>query len=408
MNKFYGENSPISSDQQTKYSQFANEFLKRRTLPTVSPWGCHVSNTWQNSDLKNLPDDMLKDWQSSNEVKIIIDAQGQPKILLVSAPALHEIAFIDWISFSFKRYTFVDSYIGLQDQYINQACIEAMGEKLEHMFGFKIGQKRKNGKNFYSECYEIVNHESVGVGDLCIGGQNNTMLVMLSGQGCLMGDYGWQERLNEFLISAVSAKITRLDLAHDDYDGIYLDIDDMNERETNGEFYFFGKPARVTWHGDWKYLDRDKLGRTLQIGCRTSDKLLRIYEKGKQLGDKNSNWVRVEVELKAKHTHIPFDAIIKPSDYFINLYPCFKTLFQYDDQEQCRIEYVKRTTSILIEKGIDIFRHQFGKWLGFFRQWYGDDEACINALSHEFSVPKRFHLTKQDWERILEPPSCVA
>ena len=86
------------------------------------------------------------------------------------------------------------------------------------------------------------------------------------------------------LNKAQGAKITRLDLAHDDYDGTYLDIDDLNERETNGEFYYFGKPARVTWYGDWKYLDRDKLGRTLQIGCRTSDKMLRAYEKGKQLG----------------------------------------------------------------------------------------------------------------------------
>ena len=51
-------------------------------------------------------------------------------------------------------------------------------------------------------------------------------------------------------------------------------------------------------------MDRDKLGRTLQIGCRSSDKLLRAYEKGKQLGSANSDWLRLEVELKAKHTHI--------------------------------------------------------------------------------------------------------
>ena len=57
---------------------------------------------------------MLKDWQTSNEVKLVIDDQGNPKILLVSAPAEHEIAFIDWISFSLKRYTFSDHYIDSQ------------------------------------------------------------------------------------------------------------------------------------------------------------------------------------------------------------------------------------------------------------------------------------------------------
>ena len=78
--------------------------------------------------------------------------------------------------------------------------------------------------------------------------------------------------------------------------------------------------------------------------------MLRAYEKGKQLGAKDSEWLRIEVELKAKHTLIPFDAIINPSDYFINLYPCFKDLFQYD-QVQSKIEYVKRSLKISIEKG---------------------------------------------------------
>ena len=55
---------------------------------------------------------------------------------------------------------------------------------------------------------------------------------------------------------------------------------------------------------------------------------------------------------------------------------------------------------------MDIFRHQFGRWLGFFRQWFGDDEECINALAHDFSVPKRFNMTKQDWTRV-HPDFCV-
>ena len=75
-------------------------------------------------------------------------------------------------------------------------------------------------------------------------------------------------------------------------------------------------------------------------------------------------------------------------------------MFQYDDQAQSRIEYVKRTAKILVDKGIDIFRHQFGRWLGFYRQWFGDDTECIEALAHQFSVPKRFQLTKHDWTRI--------
>ena len=55
-----------------------------------------------------------------------------------------------------------------------------------------------------------------------------------------MGDYGWQERLYGFLRNAKGGKITRLDLAHDDLDGTYLDIDDLNERESAGDFITLG------------------------------------------------------------------------------------------------------------------------------------------------------------------------
>jgi phage replication initiation protein len=401
MTTFYGENTPSATPA---YTDFAIDHIKKRTLPTVNPWVCHVSNTWQNSE--NLTksentEEICKDWQMSNEVRLVADGSGKVKFELVSAPASHEIAFIDWISFSFKRYTFVDSYIDVKEDHVEDICVYKTGEKLNDIFGFKVGKKRKNGKNFYEKCYEIVTESGVVVGDLCIGGQNNSILIMLSGQGCLMGDYGWQEGLYKFLKGANGAKITRLDLAHDDLEGNYLDIDDLNERESEGQFYYFGKPARVTWWGDWKYLDRENLGRTLQIGCRTSDKMLRAYQKGKQLGDKSSAWVRLEVELKAKHTIIPFDAVIKPSDYFINLYPCFKDIFQYEDQAQSRIEYVKRTVQITIDKGIEIFNHQFGSWLGFFKNWFDDDEVLFNALSKDKGVPKRFELSRHDWSRIL-------
>ena len=130
MTKFYGESTPFSTAATENYSKFANDFLKNRTLPTVSPWGCHVSNTWQNSESQITSDEILKDWQAKNEVKLVIAEDGTPKILLVSAPAEHEIAFIDWISFTLKRYTFMDDYIGLDESLINDVCIDRMGQKV--------------------------------------------------------------------------------------------------------------------------------------------------------------------------------------------------------------------------------------------------------------------------------------
>ena len=64
----------------------------------------------------------------------------------------------------------MDDYIGLDESLINDVCIDRMGQKLENL-RVQTRSKAQNGKNFYEQCYEITNHEGVGVGDLCIGGQ---------------------------------------------------------------------------------------------------------------------------------------------------------------------------------------------------------------------------------------------
>lgn len=54
---------------------------------------------------------------------------------------------------------------------------------------------------------------------------------------------------------------------------------------------------KLKHHGDFH---REKDGRTLEIGSRSSAAFERIYEKGKQLGE-SPNWVRAELELKPQN-----------------------------------------------------------------------------------------------------------
>jgi hypothetical protein len=116
MFKFYGENAHSST---AVYAEFANNYLNQGTLPTVEPLVCHVSNTWQNSKAQTPSDQMLKDWQTANEVHLVMTDEGDVKVQLVSTPAQNEIAIIDWVSFTFKRYTFMDSYVGLPEDQID-------------------------------------------------------------------------------------------------------------------------------------------------------------------------------------------------------------------------------------------------------------------------------------------------
>ena len=404
MTKFYGQSVPIATAQIESTPKFSISHVKRLTIPTLDPWLCviprDVSNTShmsQSSPVQSEDSPLLKDWQQTDFVKLVIGENGKPSLILVSAPAANEIAIVDWITFSIKRYTFVEHYVDVIEKHVNDVCVFEMSKKLESIFGFILGKKKKSAL-FYESAYEVLTRSGVFVGELHIGGQNNTITVSLSGNACKLGDYGWQESLYKFLMGANGSKITRLDLAHDDIEGKYLDIDDLNDRETNHGFYRFGKPPVVTLAGDWKYNDRDNKGRTLYIGSRTSDKFLRAYQKGKQLGDKLSKWVRLEVELKAKHTIIPLDAIINPSGYFINLYPCFNELFSYKDQQQCIIKYVKKVSELTIKKAADNFKNQYGKYLGFFRSLFGD-QKCLDDLSVS-GTPKRLLHLLHDYTRV--------
>lgn len=46
-------------------------------------------------------------------------------------------------------------------------------------------------------------------------------------------------------------------------------------------------------------------------------------KKGRQLGDKASEWVRVEAEMKSVNRIIPFDALLRPGEYLAAAYPAF-------------------------------------------------------------------------------------
>ena len=49
---------------------------------------------------------------------------------------------------------------------------------------------------------------------------------------------------------------------------------------------------------------------------------MRVYEKGKQLGDTSSPWVRWELELHNRDRIIPWDVLLEPGKYLAAAYPC--------------------------------------------------------------------------------------
>lgn len=161
----------------------------------------------------------------------------------------------------------------------------------------------------------------VEVGAIAKGGeaQRGRWMLQLTGKGCGMVE-DW-DSVRE-LLEGFKAKITRVDLAVDFLDGAHT-VDDAVDMVDAGEFTSNGRKPSTSVAGDW--LDQVH-GRTLYVGKAQNGKMLRVYEKGKQLGDLSSEWVRFEVQLGNRDRVIPFDTLTDSDKFFAGAYPALAAL----------------------------------------------------------------------------------
>ena len=302
-------------------------------------------------------------------------------------PAENEIAVIDWVNFTFGIETMGDKY-WQEDEYILDthrytAAIDSLESDLEHIFGFTTSSCRNSGLNFYQQSYVL----GEDFGFICIGGQRNTVLIMINGRGCNFAKSGWELRLYNFLVTkAKRPKLTRVDIAHDDFEGKHISVDWGNMQDGLGGFQLGNRAPNIEHKGNWRRPNGK--GRTLCIGSRDSGKYLRLYEKGRAEGDPNDNWQRAEVEFKSIDRVLPFDMLLAPSEFFIAAYPCFRDLAQHLQPE--RIETISKTAQINFQTAIENLKHQYGKYINIFKEVF-EPEELINLIScsDPLAYPKR-------------------
>lgn len=141
------------------------------------------------------------------------------------------------------------------------------------------------------------------------------------------------------------AKKTRLDLAHDDYTGVLLTINKAMEWYDDGLFSSAGRPPKRRLIYDFDEGD----GKTFYVGSRGNSKFVRIYEKGQQLGESESPWVRAEVEFLAKDLFITWEALLEPDAFLTGSYPAFAFL----SEKQSRFEQIGREANLSLDKIIE-------------------------------------------------------
>lgn len=300
----------------------------------------------------------------------------------------NEAAFVDTLSFSFTSKNFYEAFP-------NSSAISSDGFDLvidisaliKKCLGFDVTAKSERAKNNYKDSYVLGNDW----GFLSLGGQyqNDTIHVYLNGQGCMAAKDGFENRLYDFLLK-LKAKILRVDLACDYYDGTYTP-QKARADHLAGLYKVKNSPKNLTSSccGCWDYeeLGIENKGLTYNIGSRQSSKYFRIYEKGRQLAyvfekddklkdlfEKDfSNWTRIELELKNSDREIPLDVLVNAGKYLAGSAPAL----EFINDEQLRVKAKKKTLNSALKKAEYWIKKQFGKWLYVFEQMECTDEKGI-------------------------------
>lgn len=173
---------------------------------------------------------------------------------------------------------------------------------------------RDRGLYGYAEGAAIVidlpGGERMNLGYLLWGGESmrGTCCFELNGTGCGFLEQAGQRHNLGGLLRCRDFRITRVDPCADFLDGA-VTVDAAKDAYAIGEFNTGGRPPSARLIDDFGSGE----GRTLYIGKRSSEKLLRIYEKGRQLGNRSSPWVRVEAELKRGNSTLSWDILNNPA-----------------------------------------------------------------------------------------------
>lgn len=319
--------------------------------------------------------------------KVVCRARMVPK----DAP--QGIAFVDQLSFTFNDdfennallRAFTASVGGGIGEISDEGVVEhQVNSLLRYIFGLEVCAKRAAGLNFYRDTWSL----NDGAGMVSIGGQAGTILVQITGHGMACAFSGWQKRLHEVRQLMTRCVITRIDLAYDDHEGRRYSVDKALSDYLEGHFTMRGRPPSAEQRGNW--LLPDGKGRTFYVGKRENGKMLRVYEKGRQLGDPDSEWVRVELELHNKDRVIPWDLIDCPECYLAGAYSAL--LWVCDAEKVERISTLRKVAMMTYECMIGHLKRSYG---GLINVILSVEESALDrfvAVGDRRPMPKRLDL----------------
>ncbi|WP_254657432.1 replication initiation factor domain-containing protein [Xanthomonas euvesicatoria] len=192
--------------------------------------------------------------------------------------------------------------------------------------------------------------------------------ISLTGQGCTnVPSWPFVERIAEDL----GGHLTRIDIAIDDHTGQWFDVEQFRQAYRDGAFTMNGRPPKGKHISDEGGND----GCSFYVGQK-GHKELCIYEKGKQQGDPESDWVRCELRLYAKRINLPLDALSNPGKYFASAYTVLADLVI---GELTRLQLKERMVNPSVKAMVDFIDTQAGTALRVL--W-----NALNSRTPEYAV----------------------
>lgn len=252
-------------------------------------------------------------------------------------------------------------------------------ELLHHIFG--TGEKVVMGPlldrpwNFFPRSATLVDETGSVAGKVGVA-DDGRVCFSLTGQGCVhVPSWGLvRARLEE-----LGARLTRLDIAVDDLTGETFKVEDFKQAHLEGAFVSNGRPPLARFVDD---MGSGK-GCTLYIGQK-GHKELCVYEKGKQLGDPESDHTRCELRLYAHRLELPLEALTSPGKYFGAAYPI---LVQFVIGEIERLEVKEQMVNASAVALKRFLRNQCGTGLHLIVDALGDE--AWEFIRQEIARPGR-------------------
>ncbi len=257
--------------------------------------------------------------------------------------------------------------------------------------------ERGHGLFGYRRAFDLVlDGQSIGVA--AAGAHQGSCYISITGTGCRYLD---MPQVAQILSSLPYVKLTRTDIALDDFSGI-TGFEHARSAYLAGEFITRGKPPLCGEIRSGGVMVGDVIdyqgGSTFTVGSRSGGKLYRGYEKGKQQGDSASLWFRHEVELRSANREIPLYVLTDPDRYFVGFYPYLAEVFQLVKATAleplsipCKrrdVQSLKRTAKAAYTSSVENLRRVGGGVINVMRQSAGlTDSEIINLLIRD-AVPR--------------------